>query len=237
MRYSKNELLLLIFLSFFFLQKPFTSTAQFLEFGGGAGVMNYNGDLNRGYPTENMGLGVTIFHRMNFSEIVSIKYAGTFGKISGTDQQAFDALGLARNRSFSRSLVEASLVFEYNFLDFKNEKSQVRWSPYLFGGLGFTRLFGDRNGDYSMVQTVLPFGIGYKQLLGKQFAIGLELGLRRTFFDELDYVSAGDYEIKDFQYGNPENKDWYSFAGFTVSYILYRIPCPFRYVPNGSIYR
>jgi hypothetical protein len=200
-------------------------------------VMNYNGDLNRGYQTENIGLGVTIFHRMNFSEIVSIKYAGTFGKISGTDQQAFDALGLARNRSFSRSLVEASLVFEYNFLDFKNEKSQVRWSPYLFGGLGFTRLFGDRNGDYSMVQTVLPFGIGYKQLLGKQFAIGLELGLRRTFFDELDYVSAGDYEIKDFQYGNPENKDWYSFAGFTVSYILYRIPCPFRYVPNGSIYR
>lgn len=210
---------------------------QFLEFGGGIGVTNYSGDINPGYHTDDVHLAYTFFHRMNFSEIVSVKYAITFGKISSSDELPFDALAANRDASFSRPLVEGSLVFEYNFLDFKHEHSPIRWSPYVFGGVGFTRMFGERTGDYSMMQPVIPFGLGFKQLVGKKFALGLEVGLRRTFFDEWDNVSDGNVEFKDYQYGNPNTNDWYTFAGLSVSYIIYKIPCPFRYVPNQSIYR
>lgn len=215
----------------------FNVKAQFLEFGGGVGLLNYAGDLNRGYPRENANPGITLYNRLNLSEIVSVKYAATFGKVTGTDDLAFDALGEIRQVSFSRPVLEGSMVFEYNFLDFKDEYSRIKWSPYLFGGVGFVRLFGNRNGDYSMLQPVVPFGLGFKQLIGKQFAVNLEVGIRKTFFDELDDISDGDIEFKDFQFGNPQDRDWYSFVGLSLSYIIYKIPCPFKYIPNGSIYR
>ncbi len=174
---------------------------------------------------------------MNLSDIVSIKYAGGIGKISGSDENAFDAFGNVRNRSFSRNVIEGTLTLEYNFLDYKHEHSPIRWSPYLFGGVGFAKLLGEQTGDYNDFQPILPFGLGFKHLIGKQFSLGLEFGLRKTFFDELDEVSGGDQEIKDFNYGNPETNDWYSFTSITLTYILYEIPCPFRYIPNRSIYR
>ena len=90
--------------------------------------------------------------------------------------------------------------------------------------------------DFGSIQPVIPFGIGFKHLIGKQFSIGLEFGARTTFIDGFDRISEGDPFIKDYQYGNPNDNDWYHFAGFSITYILYKIPCPFRYIPNKTLY-
>lgn len=222
---------------FLFLGVSIAGRAQFLEYGGGVGMLNYSGDLDRGYPMDNLRFGIRAFHRMNLSDIVAVKYALGYGKVAGSDSQPIDAFAKIRNRSFERGVFEGTLTFEYNFLDYKADHSPIRWSPYLFGGVGFARIFGERTRDYNKIQPIMPFGLGFKHLIGKQFALGLEIGLRKTFFDELDEVSDGDLAIRDFTYGNPEDNDWYSFTSFSLSYIIYKIPCPFRYIPNRSIYQ
>jgi hypothetical protein len=99
---------------------------------------------------------------------------------------------------------------------------------------------------YNRTQLSIPFGAGVKFVLTDKIQVGAELGIRKLFTDYLDDVSSsyadetllragngnqaadlafrGD-EIKSLSYpgegsirGNPKNKDWYAFAGFTVSY-------------------
>lgn len=228
-----NKLLLLCA----FTILSFTSSAQFIEFGGGIGASHYTGDLNS-YPrighSHFSGTGI---YRMNFSKIVSVKFALTAGRLSGDDKNPVDVLGEERQYSFSHSFVELSSVFEYHFLDHRSDNLRLKWSPYAFLGLGILRL-GDTEPafeDYSQFQFVIPMGGGVKYLLGKRFTIGLEAGARKTFFDYLDGLSDGDQTIKNFQYGNPLDKDWYFYTGISLTYVLYEIPCPFPYVPNKSI--
>lgn len=197
--------------------------------------MNYAGDLVRGYDFGTSSFAGTAFYRMNFSEILTVRLALTIGKVKGSETP-IDAFAVERAHSFNSNLIEVSSVFEYHFLDFKTQDSPVNFSPYVFGGLGFIN-FNDvpENEDVSKLQPVIPMGVGFKYLFNKKYTIGIELGARKTFFDYLDGISDGDQTIKDYQYGNPKDEDWYFFSGITISYTLFNIPCPFPYRPNQSI--
>jgi hypothetical protein len=99
---------------------------------------------------------------------------------------------------------------------------------------------------YALNQLVVPLGIGFKGNLTERIIIGFEFGIRKTFTDYLDDVS-GDYadpsllselngpvaaaladrSLNGESYtssggnrGNPVSKDWYSFSGLTLSYII-----------------
>lgn len=207
------------------------------EYGIGIGLLTYTGDLSKGYFAQ-PSLGVQGIYRINFDKDVALKFSGLYGKIKGSDTSS-DTFSTLRGASFERTIAEGALTFEYHFLDYRNEKSPIRWSPYFFAGLGVMKIFNlDEEVDhFSSLQTVLPFGIGFKHLIGKQFTAGLEFGARKTFFDELDGISDGDLFDKNYQYGNPNDKDWYHFIGFSFSYILYKIPCNYRYIPNRTLYK
>ena len=96
---------------------------------------------------------------------------------------------------------------------------------------------------YPLAQLAIPLGGGLKIAINPSFNIILEYGVRKTFTDYLDDVSktypqtnGGDiaditnasYEMSDpsgthvagEQRGNPDKKDWYSFAGITLSFKL-----------------
>ncbi|MEO9872218.1 type IX secretion system protein PorG [Ekhidna sp.] len=219
----------------FFVIISLSSSAQFMEFGGGLGTMNYSGDLVRGYSFSTSSLAGTAFYRMNFSEILTIKLALTVGKVRGSETP-IDAFAIQRDHAFNSTILEVSSVFEYHFLDFKSENSRVNYSPYIFGGIGFIN-FSDAPADEGVgkIQPVLPVGVGFKYLIQKKYTIGFEAGARKTFFDYLDGISDGDQAIKDYQYGNPKDDDWYFFTGLSFSITLFNIPCPFPYRPNQSI--
>lgn len=206
-----------------------------MEFGGGLGVMNYSGDLVRGFGLSTSSPAVTGFYRMNFSEILTLRLALTVGSVKGSETP-IDAFATVRNHSFNSTIIEASSVFEYHFLDFKTENAPVRYSPYIFGGVGFIN-FSDAPTDQGVgkIQPVIPMGFGFKYLLNKKYTLGFEAGARKTFFDFLDGISDGDQAIKDYQYGNPKDDDWFFFTGITFSITLFNIPCPFPYRPNQSI--
>ena len=97
---------------------------------------------------------------------------------------------------------------------------------------------------YSLIQYAIAMGGGFKIAVNPSFNIILEYGARKTFTDYLDDVSttfvggAGDPYPLDMsqeaiamsdpefthnrgdQRGDPDKKDWYSFAGITLSFTL-----------------
>jgi hypothetical protein len=98
---------------------------------------------------------------------------------------------------------------------------------------------------YNLTQFAIPFGMGVKVSLSKLFCLGAEWSMRKTFTDYLDDVSTtyvdpvqleaekgpisaalsnrsltkpGDPPIEPGkERGNSSTKDWYSFAGITLT--------------------
>lgn len=114
-----------------------------------------------------------------------------------------------------------------------------------------SELYPDRK-PYSLTSHSFLFGVGYKFNINRQFSAALEWGMRRTGTDYLDDVSTtypnpiifGDDtralqlydrslenrgENIDFQRGNPNTNDWYSFAGIVLTFRIKNISrhkCP-----------
>jgi len=220
-----------------FVLFPVAVQAQFLEFGGGLGSMYYTGDISSTPQFSQTRLAGTAIYRMNLSQIVSFKLALTGGQISANDGHPRDALARERNYSFKQNLLEFSSVFEYHFLNYRPDDYRSKWAPYAFLGFGVLRILNPIPGykDYKATQPVIPMGAGVKYVLSKRLTLSGEIGARKTFFDYLDGISDGDIHIKNYQFGNPVDKDWYFFTGISLTYVLYKIPCPFPYVPNRSI--
>ena len=236
MRYPKRHFFLgkavKAFPFFCFLLFSLQAKTQNTEIGGGIGGLSYTGDLNRGYSLLQNRPAITVFHRTNLSNVVSFKAGITAGKIAGSDEKGeVDAFSNQRNASFNVFIFETSGVLEYHFLNWRSEHSLLRWTPYVFGGVGIFVMSGHQNKpeEYSNVQPILPFGLGFKYILNPKWYLGFEAGARKTFFDYLDNVSEGNIAVKNYQYGNTNDNDMYYYVGFTINYSFYTIPCPFSY--------
>ena len=213
-------IVLLVFITSF-------AVAQRSEIGFGVGTFNYTGDLVRTYNFKYSKPAATVFYRSNLSKVVSFRVAMTGGKI-GASEKPIDPFAVNRNASFDLFLLEASTVMEYHFLNWRDTKRFVRFTPYLFAGLGLFGISreGEKNAEYSNVQASIPFGAGVKYIYNPKWYISLEFGIRKTFFDHLDNISKGDPRDKNYQYGNPNDNDNYYFLGITLTRTFYNIPCP-----------
>lgn len=255
-----------------FLQ--FNATAQYTEAGIFAGVSNYQGDLSRNATMEisEYAAAFGAFGRYNFNGHFAAKVHFYKGVLQGGDYHAQGQRQTgrrARNLSFRSDLYELGLQFEYNFLDFNIAIRDHITTPYVFAGvagiyfnpqaeidgqwhdlqpLGTEGQGLEGNPDfYSLFNLAIPMGVGVKFNLNHLTNIGLELGMRKTFSDHLDDVSADYYpDIKELseargevaaalayrtlefdptrvddlsllERGNPDNKDWYFFGGVTIS--------------------
>ncbi|GIV37025.1 MAG: hypothetical protein KatS3mg032_1404 [Cyclobacteriaceae bacterium] len=203
------------------------ASAQRSEVGFGLGTFNYTGDLVRTYHLAYSTPAGTAFYRNNLSKVVSFRASVTAGTLAARELP-LDAAAVQRNASFSISLFEAALAFEYHFLDWRDSKRPMRYTPYLFAGFGLFGISGYQNKPeaYSNVQAAIPFGGGFKYILNPKMYIAFETGIRKTFFDYLDNISDGDVTRKNFGYGNPNDFDNYFFVGLTLTRTFYDIPCP-----------
>lgn len=204
-----------------------TARAQRSEVGFGLGTLNYTGDLVRTYNFKYSKPAATVFYRSNLSKVVSFRTAITAGKI-GASEKPIDPAASARNASFDLFLMEASMAMEYHFLNWRETKRFVRFTPYLFGGIALFGISGDvqKTAEYSNIQASIPFGGGIKYIYNPKWYFSLEFGVRKTFFDYLDNISAGDIRTKNYQYGNPNDNDNYYFIGISLTRTFYSIPCP-----------
>jgi hypothetical protein len=207
----------------------YSVSGQQSEVGFGIGTFNYTGDLARTYNILNSRPAATVFYRSNMSKVVSLRAAITGGGIGASDRRPIDAFAERRNASFSLFLLEASTVMEYHFMNWRDDRHIMRFTPYLFGGLGIFGISGAQNKStsYSNVQGAIPFGLGMKYILNPKWYIAAEFGARKTFFDHLDNVSIGDNQlVKNYQYGNRYDNDAYYFFGVSITRTFYEIPCP-----------
>ena len=214
---------------FLLVLSPFQSFSQQTEIGFGLGGFKYSGDLSRGINLRSIEPGGTVFFRNNISEAASFRVGLTAGGLSGSDAiTPIDPAAEVRDASFDIFLFEVSTVFEYHFLKWRQEHTQVRWTPYLFGGLAIFGISGEdeKPAEYSNIQPSIPFGLGFKYVLNPKWYLGLEFGARKTFFDYLDNLSDGDAVIKNFDDGNHFDNDVYYYFGLSLTYSFYTIPCP-----------
>jgi hypothetical protein len=203
--------------------------SQRSELGFGLGTFVYTGDLSRTYNIAFSKPAATVFYRHNISKVISLRVGMTGGRVGASDKaDPIDPFAKKRNASFNIFLLEASGTFEYHFLDWRDEKRRLRYTPYLFAGLGLFSISGNqtKTAEYSNVQMCIPFGGGFKYVLNPNWYIAFEFGIRKTFFDYLDNISGGDPKYKNYKYGNGLDYDNYFFAGITLTRTFYDIPCP-----------
>ncbi len=250
--------------------------AKTREIGIMLGVSGYAGDLNPyNQFSKLMQPAGGLVYRKAINRRYALKTSLLYGSIKGDDALAKNAYQKNRNLNFKSILLELSGQLEFNFMPYELGNPEFPWTPYIFCGLSgfYFNPKGNQDGTwrelrplategqgvlpgkktYMRTQLSFPFGVGLKANLGDNFALSVEMGLRRTFTDYLDDVSTtypdktslgianGSTAVlysdpslsKDFnndfrQRGNSQTKDWYSFSGIMITYYLRKKPpeCP-----------
>lgn len=168
-----------------------------------------------------------MFFRYNMKNGFSLRAQALGGGIAAADRYADNEYQQLRDLSFRTLIMEGDLLAEYNFLDYRDSKKALNWTPYVYGGLGYT-LFRPRpvSGTYRTSTMVIPFGLGVKYQFRRPWSIGMEFGARKTFTDYLDDFGNPEIMADKYQNGNPALKDIYYFLGIQLSYTFYKIVCP-----------
>ncbi len=212
-------LLTIIFSVSLFAQKK----ADIGLFGGGA---YYQGDINAAKLFYNVHPSYGILYRFNANKRFAFRGSLIVSSLSGTDKDFTFGYQTIRNRQFSTPLVDVSGQVEFNFKKYHIGKKQYPHTPYVFLGLSF--IIASYAKDPYIIG--VPFGLGYKQNIGKRFGIGVEWGYRKTFSDYIDnlsgerlypaIVTSPTQKISLKQRGNFRNTDWYSIFGLFITYKL-----------------
>jgi hypothetical protein len=255
------------------------------EFGLWGGISNYFGDLNTKTSFKFVRPGAGVFYRYNIKYRGAWRTSFNWGIAEFRDDATTTAWNQQRNLSFKTDIFDITSVIEFNF--FKFDKADPRgkhwWTPYL--GTGLTVFFfnpkAEYNGKwyylqplgtegqndpsysgvkkYKLYSLAVPIVGGFKFSFKRNWNIGIEAGVRKTFTDYLDDVSGtypsyaslpggstgiaaalsdrsaehGGEKIgkAGYQRGQSPKFDDYLFGGITISYTIMKTQCP---SPNGS---
>lgn len=257
--------------------------AQKIEVGLLAGGSGYMGDLNtHNYQRySHPALGALL--RWNINPRNSIKFSFLHGTLQGSDASSGNPYQESRNLYFRSPLNEFSAQFEFNFFRYNPLWGNERFSPFLFTGISIFSFNPEAKGTppggsgdewyrlrelgtegqglpgypdkYKLAQLAIPFGIGVKYNIGRNWNLIGEMGYRATFTDYLDDVSgyypgaaafstasspdpaASYFSDRRLQPANPADpaglqrgdllkKDTYLFAVIGISYTFVSSWCP-----------
>ena len=155
--------------------------------------------------------------------------------IKKSDYSPLDMARFNRRYRFENQVNEFSVGAEINYYDFNLHGNDKKIAPYLFLGVGFIRynlFYHEPNtleyiGYGKGIEITLPAIVGLKANVSPYVVLGLEIGARYTFTDNLDGSAAEteDGLINDLKFGNLNNNDWYVFTGLTISFTFGDLPC------------
>ena len=211
------------------------------ELGIGLGATNYRGEIAPQYQLQNNRPAVTAFYRKDVSAPITLRGNLLAGLLRAADDNVSGVNGavpplLAYRQANTKGwLAEAAAVVEYNFMEYHRRTDKVHFTPYLFAGLAVfyastttvtnnASLAGSFNRQGSMVGVAVPAGVGFKYALSQHLNLGLEVGVRKAFTDQLDHLGDQTPLLV-----NPHDQDWYYFSGLSLSYTFFKIVCPEPY--------
>jgi hypothetical protein len=254
-------------------------SGQRFEFGGGAGILSYRGDLQTSYLPVKPAFAAELIGRYNFSMAAVARINLLLcPQLSASSSGSGDYQIRSQDPpyGFSSFLAEIGAFGEYNFFNYRNPKSRyIFGTPYLFGGPSFALMQNGITDEFeqdSIYLSNLPpeyqlrfnsaqkivfipgfvLGVGYKQQIGQYFNLGLQASGRFLFTDEFDRVSdrekSSTWKRDDTgtplldaegnpintpvlrrQLGNKFDRDAYFYLGFSLTYTIKEIICPFKY--------
>lgn len=211
------------------------------EIGMGIGTAAYLGETNEiqlGAKTEGFQPGMGLHARKNLSNTLAIKANLLFTRISGNDLNFnTPAWRQERGLSFTGTLVDFSISGEFypaGIYTLKKGKSKSiskkrrSFAPFLTAGLGLVnarpKVYWNDQTPNDYLDPVLvsidkshtpkpdisiPIGLGARFRIGDRFTLGIEGFIAPTLGDYLDGISIA---------GNPDDNDWYLFAGLSGAY-------------------
>lgn len=223
----KNLLIVILGLSF---SAAIAQRHEIGVFGGGANVIGDIGRSNYINPmpvsynsdkiTDKLPIALGLIYRFNFNPHMGVRFNAIYGKVIGNDKVAPEAYKRERGYAYKNSILEGSLLFEYNFFDINNENA-AKHSPFIFAGIGafmydhnkytVTNSFArNPNGTLVTPQTIesqistqsekkssftFPIGAGYKIKYRHNWVIAAEVGFRYTSTDNLDHSFASESDF------------------------------------------
>lgn len=192
-------------------------------FGGGTNFIGDVGDYGFHIPKDFAYGG---FYRYNFDRHWALRASINYGRVRNADSLSSYDYRVNRNLSFESSILEGSLMLEFNFLEYETGRRNAH-TPYVMGGFGAFRFNPEAEyqgqmyqlrelgtegqltsenpaGFYANGSTFLIFGMGYKWSVSDFIAIGLETTFRNTNTDYLDDVSGkyADPDVIEEAYGS-----------------------------------
>lgn len=206
-------------------------SAQIHELGLFAGGSNYIGDIGLTTYIAPNEPAFGILYKWNKSPRHSYRFSYTQSTITGNDLDSKEPSRNQRGFKFENNIKEVSLGLEFNFFDFNLHEVKTKVTPYLYSGISYFRydelyineVSGETEKDSEKGSIAIPITLGIKSNISPHFVLGLEVGARYTFTDNLDGSNPKDGNLLKF--GNINNNDWYVFSGLTLTYTFGNKPC------------
>lgn len=214
----------------------FSVQSQTYELGGILGGSNYIGDVGPTNYIAPNNVAVGGIFKWNRSPRHSFRVGAMIAGIKADDAKSSETRRNQRGYSFKNTVKELSLGLEYTFLDFDLHNGKQQGTPYIYTGLiyfGYESLFLNADNNNRIEQYgnkwdfAIPMAVGYKVTLDTNLILGIEIGARYTFTDNLD-GSNPTGELDDnfnLKFGNLNSNDWYMFTGITLTFAFGRQPC------------
>lgn len=212
----RKATLLLLMLAAMLNMNAQTDDEYLMEIGGGVGFLGYLGDYNNVF-TRDLQPMATLLVRRNLNPYMGLRLAASFGKLKGDERDVktvYPSTGVTPY-SFSRTLTDVSLTYEYNFWPYGTGHDYYgakRLTPFVFLGLGGTYAGGDGS---SVFTANVPIGLGLKYKVGQRMNVGVEWAMHFSMSDKLDGRND-PYGITSS--GMFKNTDCYSVLQLTLSY-------------------
>ncbi|MCR4853868.1 MAG: porin family protein [Prevotella sp.] len=186
-----------------------------MEVGGGVGLVSYEGDFNGNITKGAQPLASLVLKRV-LNPYMDVTAQLSYGKLKGSSNglQTFYPDYSQEPYSFSNSLIDLGIRYEYNFWPYGTGREYLgarRLTPFVFGGLGGTYVDAGK----SVLVVNVPIGAGVKYKVAPRLNLSLEWAMHFTDSDKLDGVED-PYHITSS--GVFKNRDCYSVLQLTLTY-------------------
>ncbi len=189
---------------------------------GGTGF--YLGDINQEKIFYKPGYNVGFIYRYNFEKRTSFRLKLQYIHQSGSDDDFNTELVGRNSNTFSFDLINPAAQIEYNFFPYLTGVKSYKWTPYMFGGVGYSVVASSSStsGVAAVNHLNIPFGVGVKVNLGSRLSGGAEWAFNKTFSDRIDGVVPATGET--FMFKN----DWYNLFELFITYKFFKFAadCP-----------
>lgn len=205
--------------------------AQIHEVGVFLGGSNYIGDVGSTTYISPDKPAFGLLYRWNKSPRHAYRFSYTQSTITANDLDSKEGGRKLRGYRFDNTIRELSAGLEFNFFDFNLHESKRKVTPYVFSGLSYFRYdslyiqSGETEKEKKTSSIAIPMIVGVKTNLTTNFVLGLEVGARYTFTDNLDGSNPDNDNLKSLRFGDLNNNDWYVFSGITLTYTFGNKPC------------